>query len=202
MTINCKEILKDGFVDIEGQVIYTVSWEEQYIEKNIEFFRRLIVEDYDELILAKSDSKNIFFDLVILRHGNNDLVLPLPVVMESLIGKDYNGYKEFITESALVWIDSDDDYVYRLFDTHISREDYYSQRLAKDNFKKLSFLKKLLQEKFVIIEKDEESLRYLRYKDNGTLIESIHYYHRDNNDDENKIPFITLMEIIDNLESI
>lgn len=153
--INIEDVKTGGAYLIEETMIWSGNWEEKYHEKNIRFFDLLIKKEYDELILAIDKGNNHpYYDLVVIKKGDSDIVLPVPVVMETLhYGDGYDKWKEFYTDVAVVWEDEDEDSEtgidFRKFNRTISRKSYYLNKEYKDNKKKINIITKLLKEGYV-----------------------------------------------------
>ena len=69
---------KDGFLihKESERVLFASDFNDQYFEKNLEFFHRFLNSDYNELILVKE--KNDFFSLISI---DRQLQIPLPVFL-------------------------------------------------------------------------------------------------------------------------
>jgi len=133
-----EEAKNDGVIGIYNGVrnipVYTGTWDDKYLEKNIKFFEMLINNDYDQMIMVDNKSNNIFFDLVVLRKDGEDTVVPLPVVMESLTGKEYDNYENLISNGVIAWkdIENINEFYVKEADKVMGREEYYKEREMED----------------------------------------------------------------------
>jgi hypothetical protein len=189
--INIEDVkVNGGAYLVEDTMVWSAGWDEKYYKKNIKFFDLLIKAEYDELILAVDmENTHIYYELVVIRKDDKDLVVPLPLVMETLhFGGGYEDWDEFISDSAIVWLneDIDEGVDHRTFSKVMTRKNYYLDREYKDNKKKIDVIAELLEEECIELPKS--------YNTEGELFNII-TFHFDNDDNwDGEITISTKMD--------
>jgi len=202
-----EEMLINGSFLVKDTMIYTGSWNKEIAEyniKNVRFFEMLVEGTYDELIYVdEEDNKHIYFDLIVIKKGGEDLVLPAPLVYDSLFyGGAYESYEEFINDSGLIWFidpgkgEVDENTEYRAFDKTVSREEYYASRKSKRNKKIMGTLKDLIDGEVIEWENKTSKVKIRYIASFGDIIFN-EYVKELDIDIEETIEFEEMMELLD-----